>query len=351
MFAHTFKEGDVTVLLEQVEPNYLDPAERQSMIAQGVHYNELISKEAMPSESEMALFREQVNANGNAMAVLVNELAKLIASVEDEPVLVSLVRAGTPTGILVKRALARMGKQVPHYSVSIVQGRGLDVVAIEHILEQGVKPSQLIFIDGWTGKGVVRRELSAALQALAPRFGQFRDELFVLSDIAGVAEHAITRDDVLIASAILSGPLCGLVSRTLYQGTTDEPKLHGAAFLDYMQDVDVSQWFIEEMDRRMQNMNSYNWDRCTPAVQAQQQMAEFLSRTQAEFGLSSPNAIKPGIGESTRLFLRKKPKLLMVSDLSNPQVIHLLSMAEDKGVEVRVIPSMPYAACTLMQEA
>lgn len=350
MFSHTFKEGDVTVLLERVEPNYLDPTERQQMIAQGIHYNELISKEALPSAAEMVLFREQVIATGNTMAVLVNDLAKLISEVEAEPVLVSLVRAGTPTGILVKRALARMGKEVPHYSVSIVQGRGLDVVAIEHILSQGVNPKQLIFIDGWTGKGVVRRELSAALKALEPQFGEFRDELFVLSDIAGVAEHAITREDVLITSAILSGPLCGLVSRTLYQGTPEEPQMHGAAFLDYMQDADVSQWFIEEMDKRMQAMEIYRWKGCSSASEAQARMANFLSRIQAQFHLKSVNAIKPGIGESTRLFLRKKPRLLLVATTRNDEVAHLLSMAEEKGVEVIVDRNLPFAACTLMQE-
>lgn len=350
MFAHTFKESDVTVLLERVEPNYLDPAERQRLIDAGHHYNELISKEAVPSAAEMALFREQVIATGDNMAVLVNDLAKLIAEVEEEPVLVSLVRAGTPTGILVKRALARMGKEVPHYSVSIVQGRGLDVVAIEHILNQGATPKQLIFIDGWTGKGVVRRELSAALKALEPQFGAFRDELFVLSDIAGVADHAITREDVLITSAILSGPLCGLVSRTLYQGTPEAPEMHGAAFLDYMQDSDVSQWFIEEIDARMQNMELYRWRECTPASQAQAQMASFLEKTKKQFNLQSVNAIKPGIGESTRLFLRKKPRVLMVANTRNEGVAHLLTMAQDKGVEVIVDRELPFAACTLMQE-
>ena len=42
-------------------------------------------------------------------------------------VLVSLARAGTPIGILLRRYLrGRYGADIPHYTISIIRGRGID---------------------------------------------------------------------------------------------------------------------------------------------------------------------------------------------------------------------------------
>lgn len=351
MFPHTFEPDDVTVLLERVEPNYLSREERQTLIDQGTHYNELISKEQAPSASEMTLFNDQVLRFGNQMAEMVIQLAKTIAGLESKPVLVSLVRAGTPTGVLLKRCLAMMDVEAPHFSVSIVQGKGFDEVAIEHILSLGYAPSQLIFIDGWTGKGVVRRELSEALKTLSAKHGAFRDELFVLSDIAGVAEHAATREDVLVPSALLSGPLCGLVSRTIYRGSPEAPKIHAAAYLDYMEDMDVSRHFVEVMTLRikaaMRERSSIG--PVMPASEANRQMQAFLDKVSKEWELAGHSRIKPGVGESSRLFLRKKPMLLMVKDECAPAVQHLLELAREKDVPIKVDRHMPYQACTLVR--
>lgn len=351
MFPHTFEPNDVTVLLERIEPNYLSREDRQALIDQGTHYNELISKEQAPCASEMKLFHEQVYRFGNQMAEMVIQLAKVIAELEPQPVLVSLVRAGTPTGVLLKRCLAMMDVEAPHFSVSIVQGKGFDEVAIEHILSLGYAPSQLIFVDGWTGKGVVRRELSEALKSLSAKHGAFRDELFVLSDIAGVAEHAATREDVLVPSALLSGPLCGLVSRTIYRGSTDDPKIHAAAYLDYMEDMDVSRHFVEVMTLRIkaEMRERSSFDTVMPASEANREMCAFLSQVSQEWDLGGYNRIKPGIGESSRLFLRKKPMLLMVKDENAPAVQHLLELAREKEVSIKVDPLMPYQACTLVR--
>lgn len=351
MFPHTFHPHDVDVLLERITPIYLSSEERQALIDGGQHYNELLSKEAIPDDTIMDLFKSQVHHFGDAMAEMVVTLARIIHTCESIPVLVSLVRAGTPTGILVKRALGLMGVKAPHFSVSIVQGRGFDEVAIEHILSLGYRPEQLIFIDGWTGKGVVRRELSAALKTLSDRYGAFRDELFVLSDIAGVAEHAATREDVLIPSALLSGPLCGLVSRSLYRGSPNDPQMHGAALLDYMHESDVSQWFVDTMMSRLESaLARFNAEiQVRPAEEAQAQMSVILRDFSSYYGVSSVDKIKPGIGESSRLFIRKVPKALIIKDSKDPQVKHLIQQAIQKKTPVYFRPSMFCRAITIME--
>ncbi|MCZ9338030.1 phosphoribosyltransferase, partial [Streptomyces sp. TRM76130] len=80
------------------------------------------------------------------------------------PVLVSLARAGTPVGILMRRwARFRHGLDVPHYAVSIVRGRGIDANALRWLADHH-DPADVVFVDGWTGKGAITRELAAALR-------------------------------------------------------------------------------------------------------------------------------------------------------------------------------------------
>lgn len=354
MFPHTYAPNDVTVLLQRLHPEFLSKEDRAARIAAGAHYNEVISREEVPDQAFLELFKAQNERFADKLAGLFLNLASQIlvdAQNRDvQPVLVSLVRAGTPTGILLKRTLGFWGVQVPHYTVSIVQGRGFDVVAIETILNAGYKPEQLYFIDGWTGKGVVRAELSFALKKLSARFGNFHDALYVLSDIAGVAEYAATRDDCLITSAMLSGPISGLVSRSIYQGTAEAPRLHGAALLEYMKPHDLSQYFVDTIAARIKNaidQGNATLHKTLSQGDASVRMMGFYQMVTDRLGINNPALLKPGIGESTRLFQRKRPKLLIIRDTEDPEVAHLLSMAREQDVALEIWEDMALKACTI----
>ena len=68
-------------------------------------------------------------------------------------VLVSLARAGTPIGILAKRYIKqRYNLDLPHYTISIIRDRGIDINAIKYIINKHKDSSKIQFIDGWTGK-------------------------------------------------------------------------------------------------------------------------------------------------------------------------------------------------------
>ena len=99
-------------------------------------------------------------------------------------ILVSLARAGTPIGILIKRYISmRYHVNVPHYSISILRGRGFDETAIRYILTQHPLGS-LQFIDGWTG--AITNELIQSCQ----KFNlQYQEQLS--ADLAVLADPAI----------------------------------------------------------------------------------------------------------------------------------------------------------------
>ena len=63
------------------------------------------------------------------------------------------------------------------------------------------------------------------------------------------------------------------------------------------------------------------------------------------------NFIKPGIGEATRVLLRRVPRLLVLRDPEAPDVAHLKLLAAEKSVPCIVDARLPYQAVSLIQSA
>ena len=73
-----------------------------------------------------------------------------------------------------------------------------------------------MFVDGWTGKGAIARELAAAVVLANADLGTaFAPDLAVLADTGHCVEIFGTREDYLIPSACLNSTVSGLVSRTV----------------------------------------------------------------------------------------------------------------------------------------
>ena len=71
----------------------------------------------------------------------------------------------------------------------------------------------------------------------------------------------------------------------------------------------------------------------------------------AQHGITDVNLVKPGIGEATRVLLRRVPRLLMLRDPAAPDVAHLKVLAAEKSVPLVVDASLPYQAVSLIKSA
>ncbi|HEY3480020.1 MAG TPA: phosphoribosyltransferase domain-containing protein, partial [Streptomyces sp.] len=187
--------------------------EREEAIQSGgAHYAESLPVEYQPSAEYQELFRSALTASATRIARAVGAVTELVLA-ERGPgaVLVSLARAGTPVGVLMRRwAEHAHGLRLPHYAVSIVRGRGIDRTALSWLAAHH-DPGDAVFVDGWTGKGAITRELADAMAD----FPGFRPEIAVLADPGGCVSTYGTRDDFLIPSACLNSTVSGLISRTV----------------------------------------------------------------------------------------------------------------------------------------
>ncbi|MEE2030561.1 cysteine protease StiP family protein [Rhodococcus chondri] len=355
----SYAPDEVTWLLKDLSHVDLegDIAAREARIQSGLaHYAESLPVEYQPDAAYRELFDKALASTSTRLAQAVGTVTELLlAERGTDLTLVSLARAGTPIGILIRRwAQHHHGLDLPHYAVSIVRGRGIDSAALDYITTHH-DPRTVVFVDGWTGKGAIARELSAALAEYTAAGGPvLSDDLAVLADPGHCVRTFGTRDDFLIASACLNSTVSGLVSRTVLNDELIAPgEFHGAKFYGELADDDVSGTLLDtvtaEFDGRdLASARAHairDSDR-TPTWAGW----ESVEKIRLRYGISSVNFVKPGVGETTRVLLRRVPWKVLVRDVHADEHAHIRMLAAARNVPVEEVPDLAYSCMGLIKD-
>jgi hypothetical protein len=330
--------------------------EREEAIQSGgAHYAESLPIEYQPSAEYQQLFHDALGANAGRVAHAVGVVTEMaLAARGSGAVLVSLARAGTPVGILMRRwAQLVHGVDLPHYAVSIVRGRGIDTLALRYLAARH-DPSTVMFVDGWTGKGAIARELAAALDRHTAATGdEFAADLAVLADPGHCVRLFGTREDYLVPSACLNSTVSGLVSRTVLNDQLIGPNdFHGAKFYAGLAGSDVSGTFLDAVTARFADVaGAVNAD--WPGMASADRAATWegwaaVERISSEYGIGDVNLVKPGVGETTRVLLRRVPWKILVSPDAHAELAHVRLLAAQRGVPIEVVPTLPYSCVGLI---
>ncbi|MFD4406805.1 phosphoribosyltransferase [Nocardia sp. NPDC058499] len=360
----SYARGDVAWLLKDLSDAELeaDLAYREQRIQAGVaHYAESLPIEYQPDAAYRELFDQVLADSAQRLALAVGTVAELVVAERGtEIVLASLARAGTPVGILIRRWLAarhgsRPGLDIPHYAVSIVRDRGIDTVALDYLAGRH-NPADVVFVDGWTGKGAIAKELAEASAAYHAAGGaRFDADLAVLADPGHCVRTYGTRDDFLIASACLNSTVSGLVSRTVLNRDLIGPEdFHGAKFYADLAADDVSGRLVDTVTAAFDTVR----DRVTEQV-GRLRTADrtptwagwaSVERVRAEYGIDSVNFVKPGVGETTRVLLRRVPWRVLVREPDATEHAHIRLLAQAREVPVEVVPELAYSCMGLIKD-
>jgi len=347
----SYKQEDVILLLKDITGMVAPQPtkERERLIQSGRHYCEMLPVEYVPTDKYMQVYQEalQLYAEPTARAAAVLG-ERIIEHRGRNTVLVSLARAGIPIGILLKRYLKwKYGVDMPHYSISIIRGRGIDQNAMRYLLDR-YEPNQLLFVDGWVGKGAILRELEkniCAYEGVSP-------EIAVLADPAYVTNLCGTHEDILIPSSCLNCTVSGLVSRTfLRSDIIGEKDFHGAVYYAGLEQEDLSYDFIHEIEKhfvRNQTEGSLTGQEHKTHAAGMDDVKKIADT----FGIADINFIKPGIGETTRVLLRRVPWKVLIDEKykKDRSLRHILRLAEEKDVQVEYFPLGCYKCCGLIKK-
>ena len=357
----SYGKNEVAWLLKDLSGLTLEAptTDREKAIQSGsAHYAESLPEEYEPSQEYLTLFDEALERSAAKVAKAIGVVSEMaLTRREGKPVLVSLARAGTPVGILIRRWLKTFhGIDVPHYAVSIVRGRGIDTVAMEYLADK-YDPERILFVDGWTGKGAITRELNAALDELQETHGiRFDPELAVLADPGHCTTLFGTREDYLIPSACLNSTVSGLVSRTVLNDEYIGPEdFHGAKFYSRLAGVDQSERFLDavtdEFSAVRQNAQETAIELANKESPATWAGWSTVQRIGEAYGISNPNLIKPGVGETTRVLLRRVPWKVLVRPEAVAELGHVLLLAQQRNVEVVEVPGLEYSCVGLIKSS
>ncbi len=347
----SYCENDVILLLKDitgmVQPQPTE--ERERLIQSGRHYCEMLPIEYVPSRRYMEVYEEALETYARPTAQAVGVLAdKIMERKGKNVVLISLARAGIPIGILLKRYLRFKYKaDVAHFSISIIRGKGIDKNAMKYLLDC-YDAAQLQFVDGWIGKGAILNELRKNLS----EFEGVSPEIAVVADPANVTELCGTHDDILIPSSCLNCTVSGLISRTfLRDDIIGEHDFHGAVYYGELADADLSYSFIEAIEKEFSE-NQFSEKQCQDGAGVPGVGVDEVREIAGRYGVDDLNLVKPGIGETTRVLLRRVPWKILIDERyrDHAALAHILRLAQEKGVPVEHYPLVHYKACGIIKK-
>ncbi|WP_201608670.1 cysteine protease StiP domain-containing protein [Psychrobacter okhotskensis] len=379
----SYLASDVTVLLDIVDKDAVADvpvSQKEALIQSGQrHYSDMLTLEQAPSAMHEQLYAQALEQGTNRTATDITNLAHTLhhtfeqtVSAEHPLVLVSLVRAGLPVGVLLQRALSdKKGSDnersdtdsdynLPsvHYGISIIRDRGLDPVALQMILD-AYPDSPIVFVDGWTGKGAIYQELAHSLEVFSdpshPNFANIFHQgkdvipLLTLADPAGVAWLAASEEDWLIPSGLLNSTVSGLISRSLY--TEPQSGLHRSVFYDNLVEADHSLTFIDHIDTARRAL-TIPLQRLPTFKQPRYQTADLINELAKTYQITNRNRIKPTIAEATRAILRRDPERILLATADHPDTVLLRHLCTERNINIKVLGAkiLPYQAITLIKQ-
>ena len=70
------------------------------------------------------------------------------------------------------------------------------------------------------------------------------------------------------------------------------------------------------------------------------------------FNITDINLIKPGIGETTRVLLRRVPWKVLADGkyINNNELTHILKLAKEKNIPVETYPMKHYKCCGIIRK-
>lgn len=275
------------------------------------------------------------------------------------PVIISLARAGIPVGILIKRYLKfHYNIDCPHYAISIIRDKGIDTNAMEYIYSKEVvlnknNVSNFFFVDGWTGKGTIKSQLKDAVKQLKElnikKWVGLKDNLYVLADPANITKYCSIKTDYLLPNACLNSTISGLISRTILNEYTDTSKneFHGAVYFKKFKNIDLSNKFIDDVTEFLNEKPSIEQTQCDISETGM----SVVNRICKDFDIEDFKKVKPGIGETTRVLLRRIPwKVLINTSEDDPAIQHIMLLCKDKKVHIERYDLGNYKICGIIKE-
>lgn len=121
-----------------------------------------------------------------------------------------------------------------------------------------------------------------------------------------------------------------------------------------MADSDLSYEFIEAIEQHftIDNTSIYQMPELSSARTKSGYGIDEVRALAAVFDVDDINLIKPGIGETTRVLLRRVPWKVLIDKKyrQHPELSHIVRLAEEKQVPIEYYPLEHYKCCGIIKK-
>ncbi|MGL4876187.1 MAG: cysteine protease StiP domain-containing protein, partial [Clostridium sp.] len=178
--------------------------------------------------------------------------------------------------------------------------------------------------------------------------GKIESDLAVLVDPAKLCRIYGTREDFGLATSCLNSTVSGLISRTIYNKKyVNKDDFHGAKYLNYLEDMDVSNYFIEKIENEFKNISKIEYD----LKEINEDYARDITlKIKEVFKVKDINKIKLSVGETARVLLRRNPRVILVKDLNDKNIKHIIKLAEERKVKIEEFDCKEYNCISIIEE-
>ena len=151
----------------------------------------------------------------------------------------------------------------------------------------------------------------------------------------------------MIPSSCLNCTISGLISRTfLRSDIIGESDFHGAVFYEELMSEDCTYEFIDYIESR------FNYEIEPDKKILTSNGMEDVKKLSEMFDIRNINYIKPGIGETTRVLLRRVPWKVVIDKRykESRELDHIRQLALEKDVGVEYVHMNNYKCCGLIKQ-
>lgn len=175
--------------------------------------------------------------------------------------------------------------------------------------------------------------------------------LAVLSDPASVTPLYGTRQDFLIPSACLNATVSGLVSRTVKLKEMSDDELHGAVYYAENEAYDHSLEFLDKVQSYFDQVQLDYFNPSQEELNEDFKGLDEVKKIAQSYNISDINKIKPGVGETTRVLLRRLPDRVLIREKANQKYLkHILQLCEEKQIPIEYVNLQKYNVCGIIKE-
>jgi hypothetical protein len=127
---------------------------------------------------------------------------------------------------------------------------------------------------------------------------------------------------------------------------------HGAKFYADLAPTDVSNAFLDAVAAQFDGVAAAGRARLAGSGCRDRAPTwagwKAVERISTDYGIDDVNLVKPGVGETTRVMLRRVPWKVLVRDGAEADLAHVRLLADQRGVPVETVEGLPYSCVGLI---